>query len=120
VGEWRRDVLPAHAGVIPGSARAPSRKGCAPRAGRGDPLALPGGEMTWECSRAGGDPAKGSATQAVKVCSPAHAGDPWTVDIRTVRRSAPRGGGGDPDGVNRISHVGVCSPRTRGDPYQSH
>ncbi len=109
-------MLPAHAGMVPGSRSAPASPSCAPRA-RGDgPLRLGMGPRSLACSprtRGWSRPVEGDSVGPLVL--PAHAGMvPSCVNSRRSAGSAPRARGDGPGRVWASWARSGCSPRTRG------
>jgi hypothetical protein len=118
-------VLPAHAGMVPGTPRSRPRCAGAPRA-RGDgPLLLKGGHHVGECSpRTRGWSRPVRRGPADRWVLPAHAGMVprtrqrsawWRAPIPPPwRTSAPRARGDGPRRGGHGASTSRCSPRMRG------
>ncbi len=109
-------VLPAHAGVVPGTRdRQPSLDG-APRARGGGPVPGKGHFFEEECSPRTRGWSRGVAAPGTpRAVLPAHAGVvPRRLRAGTRARRAPRARGGGPNGTGAATDRFKCSPRTRG------
>ena len=109
-------LLPAHAGMVPGSANIPSDFCTAPRA-RGDgPDRLIAPIRQTPCSprTRGWSPSVRCATALPKLL-PAHAGMvPVVNSTNGERAAAPRARGDGPRSCSSTAACSSCSPRTRG------
>ena len=116
------DVVPAHAGVIPGTARMQWVLHCRPRARGGHPRRLPSPARPPPSSpRTRGSSPHPVADQRGGVVVPAHAGViPRAWPCRCGRGRRPRARGGHPGTSTTWSPTSASSPRTRGSSAAPH